>query len=490
MKVDIASEPNFAQIDNLFVLLGEIPKKQKLNLPEDIRTRVEDVIRDASFEGRAGEHVTVLGDAPKKITLLGIQSEGGPSQRSARAAFFSLAGRARANRERRIAVYFPYELPLLEEEGTTRWMADALAHSDYRYAPYITAQEDEKPWPIDAILIPKNPLSRKDARRLSTEAAAIADAVRTVRDLGNAPGNEMTPTRLAERAAEVGKSAGFTVKIFDKKQIEKMKMGGLLAVNRGSHQEPRFIVMEHSPRRAKKTVVLVGKGITFDSGGISIKPSDKMEEMKFDMCGAAAVIGTMEAVARLGVKHRVIGLVPSTENLPGGNAYKPGDIITTMSGKTVEIVNTDAEGRMILSDALHYATHYKPDHLIDFATLTGACVVALGHEATGLFSRDDELARMLIDSGEKCGERLWRLPEWDSYREYIQSEWADVKNSGGRWGGAITAAVFLREFVQVASWAHLDIAGTAWTENGTSRDRKGATGVGVRAMVEFLESLR
>src|SRR5213079_116842 len=225
-------------------------------------------------------------------------------------------------------------------------------------------------------------------------------------------GNVMTPTRIGERAEEVAKSIGVKCTVYDKRAIEKMKMGGLLAVNRGSAEEPRFIVLEYSPRKATKHVALVGKGITFDSGGISIKPAEKMEEMKFDMCGAAAVIGTIEAAARLELPVRITGVIPSTDNLPSGSAYKPSDIITTMSGKTVEVVNTDAEGRMILSDALHYASQQKPDHIIDYATLTGACVVALASEAAGLFANNDELARKLIESGERVGERLWRLPEW------------------------------------------------------------------------------
>jgi leucyl aminopeptidase len=268
-----------------------------------------------------------------------------------------------------------------------------------------------------------------------------------------------------------------------------MKMGGLIAVNRGSTEEPRFIILEYTPKKAKKHVALVGKGITFDSGGISIKPAEKMEEMKFDMCGAAAVIGTIEAAAKLGLPIKLTGAIPSTDNLPSGSAYKPGEIITMMNGKTVEIVNTDAEGRMILGDALHWASQQKPDHMLDYATLTGACVVALASEAAGLFTSDDELARKLIESGERVGERLWRLPEWDDYKDLVRSEWADIKNSGGRWGGAITAAIFLKEFVTCPSWAHLDIAGTAYAEHETSREAKGATGAGVRVTIEFLESL-
>ena len=317
----------------------------------------------------------------------------------------------------------------------------------------------------------------------------LASAIRTVKDLANAPSNLLTPSRLAERAAQVAKDTGVKCTVYDKRDIEKMKMGGLLAVNRGSSEEPRFIVLEYAPRKAKRHVALVGKGITFDSGGISIKPAEKMEEMKFDMCGAAAVIGTLETAAKLDLPLHITGLIPSTENLPSGSAYKPGDIITMMNGKSVEIVNTDAEGRMILGDALHYASELKPDHIIDYATLTGACVVALGSEAAGLFSNDDELARKLIECGERVGERLWRLPEWDEYKELIRSDWADMKNSGGRWGGASSAAVFLKEFVNCPSWAHLDIAGTAYAEHETPREARGATGAGVRVTLAWLELL-
>jgi len=268
-----------------------------------------------------------------------------------------------------------------------------------------------------------------------------------------------------------------------------MKMGGLIAVNRGSIEDPRFVVMEHAPKKAKKHVALVGKGITFDSGGISIKPSEKMEEMKFDMCGAAAVIGIIEAAAKMDLPVKVTGIFATTDNLPSGSAYKPGEIITMMSGKTVEIVNTDAEGRMILGDALHYASNLKPDHILDYATLTGACVVALGSDAAGLFSNNDELARKLIESGERVGERLWRMPVWDEYKDLIRSEWADMKNSGGRWGGAISAAMFLKEFVDCPSWAHLDIAGTAYAESENAREARGAVGAGVRVTIDFLQSL-
>jgi len=487
MNVEITRDPKLSKIDHLFLLLAEPPRDAAL--PAGAGKSAPKAVEDSRFEGRSDESITILSGEPRKITLIGLGKRDGLTIRGLRAALYNVAKIARKHRDRSIAVVFPYLLKDLSPYDTTRIVADHLAAADYKYDAYITQKKDEKREPIDAVLIPHPDFDSKRVRELQAEARAIADGVRTVRDLGNGPGNLVTPVRIAERAVEVAKSVGIKATVYDKKAIEKMKMGGLLAVNRGSHEEPRFIVLEYAPRRAKRHVALVGKGITFDSGGISIKPAEKMEEMKFDMSGAGAVIGTLEAAAKLALPVRITGLIPTTENLPGGSAYKPGDIITMMSGKTVEIVNTDAEGRMILADALHYASGLKPDHILDYATLTGACVVALGSEAAGLFSNNDELARKLIECGERVGERLWRLPEWDEYKELIRSEWADMKNSGGRWGGAITAAVFLKEFVDCPSWAHLDIAGTAYAEHETAREVRGATAAGVRVTLAFLESL-
>lgn len=488
MDVTISLDPKWSKLDHLFILLTQGDK-----VPRDlsIAAALQKLADGAGFTGRADESITLApGGSPRKVTLIGLGKAEALTLRGIRGAIYAIGKIARKHRERSIGVVVPYLAPKLDAAASTRLFAEQLAASDYKYDSYITVRkDDEKPPAISAVLIPPPGLDAKRAKLLDIEARAIATGVRTVRDLGNAPGNEMTPTRLAERAGEVSKEIGVKCTIYDKKAIEKMKMGGLLAVNKGSHEEPRFVVIEYAPKRATKHVALVGKGITFDSGGISIKPAERMEEMKFDMCGAAAVIGIIQAAAMLAIPVKVTGLIVSTENLPGGGAYKPGDIIRMMSGKTAEIVNTDAEGRMILADALHYASNLKPDHIIDYATLTGACVVALGSEAAGLFSNNDELAQKLIECGERTGERLWRLPEWDDYKELIRSEWADMKNSGGRWAGATSAALFLKEFVDCPSWAHLDIAGTAYMEHETGRETRGATGAGVRATVAFLESL-
>jgi leucyl aminopeptidase len=479
MQVEISRDAKLTKIDHLFVLLAEGARDAEL---PDV---VTGAIADAKFEGRADESLTILAKQPRKVTLIGLGKADKLTHRGVRAAVTAVGRIAKKQRDAKIALLFPYLLPGMSADQTALALADAMAQSDYKYDAYITPKKDEKKIAIAATVI----APEADAKKLNARAKAIAEAVRTVRDLANAPSNILTPTTLANRAKEVCAEVGVKCTVYVRKDIERMKMGGLIAVNRGSVEEPRFVVMEYAPRKAKQHVALVGKGITFDSGGISIKPAEKMEEMKFDMCGAAAVIGIMEAAAKLELPVKLTGIFAATDNLPSGSAYKPGEIITMMNGKTVEIVNTDAEGRMILGDALHYASQLKPDHILDYATLTGACVVALGSEAAGLFSNNDELARMLIESGERTGDRVWRLPAWDEYKEQIRSEWADMKNSGGRWGGAITAAVFLKEFVDCPSWAHLDIAGTAYAESETPREARGSTAAGLRVTLDFLQSL-
>ena len=484
MHVDIVRDPKLSKLDHLFVLLAE-GARDGLRLPEYVRKAV----RDAKFEGRSEEVLTILNGEPRKLSLIGLGSADKLTQRNVRAALATAGRTAKKLRDAKIAVLFPYPLPNFDDEQTALFVADHLSQSDYKYDAYITVKKDQPRIAIDAIVIAPESIAPKRAKELSELAHALHDGITTTRDLGNTPANVMTPERLADRAAEVCKAVGVKCTVYGLREIERMKMGGLIAVNRGSDLEPRFVVMEYSGKRAKKHVALVGKGITFDSGGISIKPAEKMEEMKFDMCGAAAVVGVMEAVAKLALPVKITGIFAATENLPSGSAYKPGEIITMMNGKTVEVVNTDAEGRMILADALHYASEREPDHILDYATLTGACVVALGSEAAGLYSSDDELARKLIEAGERVGDRVWRMPLWDEYKELIRSEWADMKNSGGRWAGANTAAIFLKEFVDCPSWAHLDIAGTAYAESENAREARGASGAGVRVTLEFLRSL-
>lgn len=328
-----------------------------------------------------------------------------------------------------------------------------------------------------------------------TRGEAIAEGQCVARDLANSPGNVATPEWLANEAKRIGRDAGLKVTVLGMAEIKKHKMGGLLGVNQGSEKPPRLVVMEHKPRASKgkpyKTVVFVGKGITFDSGGISIKPSQSMELMKYDKCGACAVLGAMSMVGKLNLPIRVIGITAFTENLPSGSAYKPGDILTMANGKTVEVLNTDAEGRLILGDALWYAHRFKPDAIIDLATLTGAIAVALGSHYTGLMGSDDKLVQMLVKAGKESGERMWHMPIGDEYQEMIKGSHADLNNIGGRGGGALTAGQFLHNFVETdkVAWAHMDIAATAWVESDAPYTPKGCTGVGVRALAAFLKDL-
>ncbi len=319
----------------------------------------------------------------------------------------------------------------------------------------------------------------------------IAQAVSLARDLANSPGNDVNPSYLANTAKQIAKKTSLKCKVLSKNDMEKLKMGCLLGVAQGSVQPPVLIMLDHAPNGTSEApVVLVGKGITFDSGGISIKPAASMEDMKMDMSGGAAVLGAMQALAELGHPRRVVGLVPASENLPSGEAVKPGDIIRAMSGKTVEVINTDAEGRLVLADALSYAVStLKPERMIDLATLTGAVVIALGSHATGMMGTDKEMMSILSDAGEQTAERVWQLPLFEDYSKQIKSDFADIKNVGGREAGSITGGAFLKEFVADVPWVHLDIAGTAWTHTARPYTPKGATGVGIRLLIDALEAL-
>jgi leucyl aminopeptidase len=323
----------------------------------------------------------------------------------------------------------------------------------------------------------------KDAKLGLADGRALAAGVSLAKDLGNLPPNVCTPTYLAEQAQALGKKYDFKVKVLEQNELKKLGMGSFLGVTQGSEEPPKFIVMQHlKGKKDQKPVVLVGKGITFDTGGISLKPGSEMDEMKYDMCGAASVIGTFKTIAEMDLALNVIGLIPTCENMPDGRATKPGDVLTSMSGLTIEVLNTDAEGRLILCDALTYAERFEPSAVVDIATLTGACVIALGHHASGLFSNNDDLAKELLQAGEVSLDRAWHMPMWDDYQPLLDSNFADIANIGGRAGGSITAACFLSRFAEKYEWAHLDIAGTAWK----SGKEKGGTGRPVPLLTEFL----
>lgn len=328
-----------------------------------------------------------------------------------------------------------------------------------------------------------NPAEIAGTQAAISRAHAIGEGIALAKDLGNLPGNVCTPTYLARQAQELGTRHGFKVEILDQADMERLGMGALAAIARGSREPAKLIVMEHGgASRDARPIVLVGKGITFDAGGISIKSARDLDEMKFDMCGAASVFGAMHAAALMGLPIFIVGIVPSTENMPGGNAVKPGDVVTTLSGQTVEILDTDAEGRVVLCDALTYAEKYKPAAVVDIATLTGAIVTALGHVAHGVFSRDDDLAREMLEAGDSAWDRAWRMPLWEDYEEALDSNFADFANVGPDAGDAIIAACFLSRFTTHYPWVHLDVAGTA-SRSGT---RKGATGRPVALLAHFL----
>ncbi len=342
--------------------------------------------------------------------------------------------------------------------------------------------------PADAPALRKLQLGCADkpgiaAQTALDQARAIANGITLTKHLGNLPGNICTPTYLAEQARTLAKTHKLKVTVLEEKDMEKLGMHSLLSVSHGSRQPAKLITLEYQGAdKNQKPVVLVGKGITFDSGGISLKPGAEMDEMKYDMCGAASVLGTLQAIAEMKLKLNVVGVIPSSENLPDGAASKPGDIVKSMSGQTIEILNTDAEGRLVLCDALTYAARFEPDTVLDIATLTGACVIALGHVASGLFSNEDKLARELLAAGDEAQDRAWHMPLWDDYQQQLDSNFADMQNIGGRAGGSITAACFLSRFTKDYRWAHLDIAGTAWK----SGKDKGATGRPVPLLTQYL----
>ena len=453
------------------------------------RGQISELLKRGDIDTSCGATTLILSPAgrvqTKRILVVGC---GNPGKFDAK-AFSTISGNAADTLNKSAvteAVSYLTELDVADK--TLTWKArQVVIASDAAGYRFDEMKSDAKP--------PKRPL-RKLALGTSEidestqikegvrQGAAIAGGVERARRLGNLPGNVCTPTYLADQASAIKKEYGnVKVDILEEKDMKKLGMGSLLSVSRGSREPAKLIIMQYDGGRQKdKPVVLVGKGVTFDSGGISLKPGAAMDEMKFDMCGAASVLGAVSACAEMELPINLVGIIPATENLPDGDASKPGDIVTSMSGQTIEVLNTDAEGRLILCDALTYADKFKPDVVIDIATLTGACIVALGHHATGLIGNDQALADELLAAGQTSGDRAWQLPMWDEYDEQISSNFADMANIGGKGAGTITAACFLGRFTKDYRWAHLDIAGVAW-KSGTE---KGATGRPVPLLTQFL----
>jgi len=402
----------------------------------------------------------------------------------------NVSGTVLKTRAGKIMVVIP-ESFILNRQETTECITEGLVLGAYQFGKYKKTEEKDEPQGEikEVILYTDTEKSAVNKGLKLGRTAALATAV--ARDMANEPGNVWTPTRFAEFGRQLAKSHDLTCRVLSKSNMQRMKMGGILGVNSGSDQPPKMVILEYKTSPRNPTLLIVGKGLTFDSGGISLKPPAGMEEMKFDMCGGAAVLGAMQAVGQEKPKGiNVVSIVPATENLPGPSALKPGDIITIYGGKTVEVINTDAEGRLILADALAYGIQqYKPDAVVDLATLTGAVVIGLGHHRTGLLSNDNNLSQKVMAAGDRSGEPLWRLPLGVEYSKQIKSKVADIKNVGDRAAGTITAAAFLQEFVGDTVWAHLDIAGTAY--NFTEKpyiQSKGPSGTGVRTLLELIRN--
>lgn len=467
---------------------AQLFEKEMKGLNRVFHSRLSPVLETGDFRGKEGSSALIyLGKnfSASRLLLVGLGETKIPTLEQFRRAAASTAKQAKALKALSVALF----LPPLEGDPTESIVAFAEGAflSLYRFDKYISKKKNEENGIEKIVICTDDPKVAVKGATAIAQAQIICEATYLARNLANAPGNEIYPETLAKAAKESGERSGYKVTVYDEHDIAELGMGGVMGVSQGSSRPPRFLVLEYG-RPSKNTVVLVGKGVTFDTGGISIKPSSGMSEMKMDMAGAAAVIGTFEAIARLKLPVHLVGLIPAVENMPSGSSIRPGDILRHYNGKTSEVDNTDAEGRLILADALGYAEKYKPAAVIDLATLTGACVVALGHHATAMMGNDEPLMKKLSAAGKNTYERVWPLPLFDEYEKQIKSDVADVKNVGGKWAGAITAGWFLKKFIGNYKWAHLDIAGTAMLEENGDYTQKGGSGVGVRLLTEFLKN--
>lgn len=442
------------------------------------------------FKGKESESCVVYtqrGSRSCRYLIVGLGERRKVSPERYRRSAATAAKRARSLKAKTLAIFLPPSAKQVERVVSA--LAEGALLSLYKFDKYISKKGDEPPNLETITICAENPSGIDQGKCAAYWAEVVCEGTCLARDLANSPANEIYPQTLAEASKQSAERCGYSATILDEREIRDLGMGGVIGVSQGSAHPPRFIILEYGDSK-KRPVVLVGKGVTFDSGGISIKPSSGMAEMKMDMSGAAAVIGTFEAVTRLKLPVHIVGLIPAVENMPSGSSIRPGDILRHYNGKTSEVDNTDAEGRLILADALAYAGKYKPAAVIDLATLTGACVVALGHYATGMMGNDPKLMKKLKSAGEATYERVWQLPLFDEYEKLIKSDVADVKNVGGKWAGAITAGWFLKRFIGRYNWVHLDIAGTAMLEDGSDYTPKGASGVGVRLLTELLRRWR
>lgn len=465
---------------------------------------LHDLLASGEFEGKNGQTVLVHthGKIPaKRVLLVGLGNKKDAKLDQVRQAMGTVAKRVRQTGARSFVTPL-HGRAMADTTGLllAQAMVEGTLLGGYQFTAYRSDQAKDSKSLTRVRFIAAGASEAAQIREGARRGVAAAEAAMFARDLCNHPSNVMTPSRVATEAKRIGTERGVTVTVLEQRAVEKLGMGAFLGVARGSHEPPKFIILEyrgqargqgrgargHAGERSDKPIVLVGKTVTFDTGGISLKPAENMEQMKADMTGGAEVLATIRAISRLKLPLHVIGILPATENMPGGRAIKPGDILKTLSGKTVEVQNTDAEGRLILADGLAYAARLKPKAIIDIATLTGACVVALGQFAIGLFGNEESLRRRVQRAGLTAGERVWEMPLWDEYFEQLKSDVADMRNIGGRGGGMITAALFLSKFVGDCPWVHLDIASTDWSDRERAYVSKGPTGIGTRLLIQYL----
>ena len=503
MQVTVGSRRPLEQaVDTLVVALGKVepehwrPPARLAPVDRALGGRISAVVASGDFRGRKGETLLLYPEPESdvgRVLLLGL----GPEEELGPDTLRELAGTAvrgaQQRHSRSLALVAPSPRRLRPPAVATA-LAEGAILAGYRFDRYKAPEKDEATRLESVRLLFERGVELRPVRAAASAGVHLAESQNLARDLSNEPPNALPPVALARAAQKMAREVGLRIRVLGPADLRRHELGAMLAVAQGSQNPPRLIVLEHNapPRsgkatRRRRTVCLIGKGVTFDSGGLSLKPSTSMVKMKHDMSGGAAVIGAMRAAALLKVPLHVVGIIGAVENMPSGTAYRPDDIVTSGSGKTVEITNTDAEGRLVLADALHFAqTEFSPAAMVDVATLTGACAIALGSWAAAVLSNNEQLSELVIKAGEAAGERFWPLPLWDVHREHMRSRIADVRQTGGREGGTITAAAFLSHFVGDVPWAHLDIASVADTDAATALQPRGATGFGVRTLVELL----
>jgi leucyl aminopeptidase len=481
-----------AQLKSGCIAVGVFENKKLTDAAQalDRKGAITAAVKSGDISGKPGTTLLMRGidgSTAERVLLVGLGKDESISNKDfltaaqAAARVFASLGANDA------VVAFPFDSVKERDFGWALCNSVLAARENLYRFDRLKSKNEPAPSGVKKVAFAVPATAAAEAKSAVAQGVALANGLELTKDLGNLPPNVCTPTYLADTAKKLAKEFRLDVEVLDRKQLEALKMGSFLSVTNGSEQPPKFIILKHMGGKAKEApTVLVGKGITFDSGGISLKPGAGMDEMKYDMCGAASVLGTFRAIAELKLKLNVIGVIPTCENMPSGRATKPGDIVASMSGQTIEILNTDAEGRLILCDALTYVERFKPAAVVDIATLTGACITALGHHNSGLFSRHDAehdaLAEELLAAGKRSGDTAWRMPIEDSYQEQLKSNFADMANIGGPPAGSVTAACFLERFTKKYTWAHLDIAGTAWKSGAA----KGATGRPVPLLTTFL----